>query len=292
MTILVAYPHNRRADGVLSLAAMLARSSGEDLVVCTVVVPTVWSSRQHDEMPEYRPFGGGLADDALAHASAALPADVPTRFTTVDARSISAGLIDAAEHFGATMIVVGSAAGLLERITVSSIADRLLHSSPIPVAVAPGGFRGADVIAARLTLAFSSDSSDESQLATATALATRLRADLRLASFAVGLDSPAGVEAAPVDDALFRAWLTATRAAADAMTAAAPIRPELVVGRGSDWNEALEDVDWTPTDVLAIGSSATGPLSRVFIGSRSAKIIRTSPVPVIAVPRVAPTAAH
>ena len=41
MTILVGYPINRRAKAVLSLAAMLARSSGEDLLVCTVI-PAPW----------------------------------------------------------------------------------------------------------------------------------------------------------------------------------------------------------------------------------------------------------
>ena len=33
MTILVGYPINRRAKAVLSMAEMLARSSGEELVV-------------------------------------------------------------------------------------------------------------------------------------------------------------------------------------------------------------------------------------------------------------------
>ena len=41
MTILVGYPINRRAKAVLSLAGMLARSSGEDLLVCTVI-PAPW----------------------------------------------------------------------------------------------------------------------------------------------------------------------------------------------------------------------------------------------------------
>ena len=39
MTILVGYPTNRRAK-VLSLAGMLARSSGEDVVVCTTRAST------------------------------------------------------------------------------------------------------------------------------------------------------------------------------------------------------------------------------------------------------------
>ena len=41
MTILVGYPPNKRRKAVLSLASMLARSGGENLVVCTVV-PAPW----------------------------------------------------------------------------------------------------------------------------------------------------------------------------------------------------------------------------------------------------------
>jgi hypothetical protein len=37
MTILVGFPPKGRGKAVLSLAAMLSRSSGEPLVVCTVV---------------------------------------------------------------------------------------------------------------------------------------------------------------------------------------------------------------------------------------------------------------
>lgn len=37
--------------------------------------------------------------------------------------------------------------------------------------------------------------------------------------------------------------------------------------------------------LLVVGSGSAGPFSRVFLGSRAAKIIRSSPVPVIVVPR-------
>ncbi len=62
---------------------------------------------------------------------------------------------------------------------------------------------------------------------------------------------------------------------------------ELVVGRGETWDEALDDVDWADGDVLVVGSSSVGPLARVFLGSRAAKIVRHSPVPVVVVPREA-----
>ena len=60
---------------------------------------------------------------------------------------------------------------------------------------------------------------------------------------------------------------------------------EAVIGHGRNWDEALEDVDWAPGDVLVVGSSAIGPLARVFLGSRASKIVRHSPVPVVVVPR-------
>jgi Universal stress protein family len=37
--------------------------------------------------------------------------------------------------------------------------------------------------------------------------------------------------------------------------------------------------------VLVVGSSAVGPIARVFLGSRASKIVRSSPVPVVAAPR-------
>ncbi len=71
---------------------------------------------------------------------------------------------------------------------------------------------------------------------------------------------------------------------------APPPALETVVGAGESWPEALEDVAWGAGDVLVVGSSRTGPLARVFLGSRAAKIVRHAPVPVIVVPRAAAVA--
>ena len=78
-------------------------------------------------------------------------------------------------------------------------------------------------------------------------------------------------------------------AAADRRWPVADCRPfrtsSSVVGRGENWEEALEDVEWADGDVLVVGSSSIGPVARVFLGSRAAKIVRHSPVPVVVVPR-------
>lgn len=61
--------------------------------------------------------------------------------------------------------------------------------------------------------------------------------------------------------------------------------PDAVIGHGQGWDEALGDVGWDDGYVLVVGSSAVGPVARVFLGSRAAKILRSSPVPVLVVPR-------
>lgn len=60
-----------------------------------------------------------------------------------------------------------------------------------------------------------------------------------------------------------------------------------MIGYGEDWDEALHDIDWQDGDILTVGSSSVAPVAQVFLGSRSGKIVRHSPVPVVLVPRAA-----
>jgi nucleotide-binding universal stress UspA family protein len=292
VTILVGYPTNRRARAVLSLAGMLARSKGDDLVVCTAIRdPRVPGIARED--PAFRSYVDELADAALAQAREDVPKDVPVRFTRIDARSIPTGLIQAAEQYDASVIVVGSAMGRIEHITVSSIADRMLHSSPIPVAVATRGFRAMGGKVNRVTLAFTGGEHGAVQVAAAEALAAQFGAELRLASFAVHLSPPEALRVHLEGLSVLEVWakgiLSDAAAAVQADAATARRDPEIVIGQGDDWEDALDDIDWAHGDLLVVGSSEAGPLARVFLGSRATKIIRHTPVPVIALPRAAAT---
>jgi nucleotide-binding universal stress UspA family protein len=268
---------------------MLARSTGQEVVVCSVL-PDPWVPGIGQDAT-FRAYADELGDAALEQARKDMPTDVAVQFTTVTARSIASGLVAAAEQYDASMIVVGSAMALIEHLTVSSIADRLLHSSPIPVAIATRGFRAAGGKVKRVTLAFNGGEHGRLQVAAAETLATELSAELRLAAFAVRLAAPAGIRAPLIAHAVLDDWVTHIRAAAeDAVqsdSATAARQPQLAIGQGDDWEEALDDVEWEPGDLLVIGSSEGGPVSRVFLGSRATNIIRNTPVPVIAIPRIA-----
>jgi nucleotide-binding universal stress UspA family protein len=265
MTLVVGLAPDGRGRAVLHLAGMLARSANDDLVVCTVV-PSPWSPGTAQAESEYRRFLEGIARAALERARQRLAGDVAADLVVHHARSAPAGLLEVAERREAAMIVVGTSG----HPAIGSVTARLLHGSPVPVALAPHGFRSrpADRVE-RVTAAFGGA---EGLVDAATAVATTLRASLRIASFAVHLHAP------------FAAGLI-ERSVQEIETAAGHA-PE-VVGHGASWEEAIDDVEWQHADVLVVGSSSAAPAARVFLGSRASRIIRHAPVPVVVVPRYA-----
>jgi len=293
MTLVVGCSADQRGKAVFHLAAMLARSAGEDLKVVSVV-PAPWLPGMAKIDAEYRDYLDQLADEALDHARQCLPDDVPATFVRHEARSAAAGLVEVAQQDAARIIVLGSSsAGVFGHVALGSVTDRLLHSSPVAVALAPRGFRAAGTATVtRVTAAYGGSEQADDLAVAAAGVAARVGASVRLAMFAVRPRTPvtAGV-GSRAESALSHEWEQEVRRyAADALerVRALPDAPELtgsVVGRGHTWADALEDVDWANGDVLVVGSSAVGPVARVFLGSRAAKIVRHAPVPVIVVPR-------
>jgi nucleotide-binding universal stress UspA family protein len=291
VTTVVGFAPDGRGRGVLHLSAMLARSAGDDLLVCAVV-PAPWPPSPARVDAEYRAWLRGAADEALEQARARLPNDIPAQHVVREARSTPAGLLEVAEEHDAGLVVAGSSAGGgVGHVSLGSTTARLLHSSPIPVALSPRGFRtrpGARIV--RVTAAFSEGAHD--LVVAAAAVAGQVGATLRLASFAVRSRPPltAGIGSAP-ERAVVQQWeqdiLAAARATLEEVEhlATPPATLEAVIGHGESWEEALEDVEWDDGDVLVVGSSSVGPIARVFLGSRSEKIVRHSPVPVVVVPR-------
>jgi len=291
MTIVVGFAPDGRGRAVLHLAAMLARSADDDLVV-GAVVPQPWPPSPARVDAEYQAYLDATANSALEQARARLPADVRATYAVHHARSAPAGLLELAEQHDASVVVTGSsAAGGAGHVSLGSVTSRLLHSSPVPVAIAPRGFRARqDARVRRVTAAFGGAAGD--LVVAAAGVAARVGASLRLASFAVRSRAPltAGVGTGP-ERAVIEQWTreieAAGRVALDEVEHL-PVTPaalQAVVGHGETWDEALEDVEWEDGDVLVVGSSSTGPVARVFLGSRASKIVRHSPVPVVVVPR-------
>jgi nucleotide-binding universal stress UspA family protein len=271
---------------------MLARSSGEDLVVASVI-PAPWIPGMAKIDAEYRAYLDQTAEDALERARANLPEEQGATFVRHSARSAAVGLLELAEKHAARVMVLGSSShGSFGHVALGSTSDRLVHSSPVTLALAPRGFRcSPDQRVVRATAAYGGSGSADHLVLAAGQVAADVGAALRIASFAVWA-RPAYTTRLGSDseDPVLTEWTRTMQRAADRAVAAVegltPSPPvETVLGRGTSWGEAIDDVGWGPGDVLVVGSSDLGPLAQVFLGSRATKIVRHSPVPVLVVPR-------
>ncbi len=149
MTMIVGFAPDERGKSAVHLAAMLARASGDDVVVCAVV-PAPWQPGMARVDAEYQAYLDSVADRALDEARALVPDDIAATFLRHRARSAPAGLLEVAGEHAANLVVLGSSsAGVFGHVVLGSVSDRLLHSSPISVALAPRGFRCKDGVDGR-----------------------------------------------------------------------------------------------------------------------------------------------
>ena len=274
----------------LSLGRMLARTGDVTLTVC-VVVPRTWDYPSPARVDaEYAAFLKQYAEDAIAEAREFLGDEVRAEYTTSSASSASEGLIATATEADAALIALGSARhGPLGRITVGGIANEMLHTSPVPVALAPRGYRPSSGARLRhVTCAFSGSIQSRSAFDAAVQLSSRHGVPLRLTTFVIRdrqmYPSQVGYDA---ERLVVEQWRAQALEAQEKALATLPddVSVETGIVDGRDWEEALDSLPWEDGEVLVVGSSRLGPVARVFLGSNSTKIIRSSPVPVLVIPR-------
>jgi len=293
VTLIVGIHPTKDDRAVLELAAVLARSSDQDLFVVTVV-PAPWTSPLAARAdPTFQNWVDETGQRAVARVERTLAEsfpDVPAAAAWIAGRSVPGTLIEQAESSEATLIVVGSgSAGPYGRIHVTSTAETLLHCSPVAVAVATRGYRGGSARdIGRITLAFRGDETSRRLLECTAALCTDVHASLRVVSFAVrGKTMYPPIVAVNTEDDVNQAWVQQSETAQKDAVAGLDPEPEsleCVVAQGASWAEAIDVLDWSDGDVLVVGSSQHRGMTGLFLGSTATKIARNSPVPVILVP--------
>ena len=294
MTVVVGLSPGDAVPPAVTLGAMLARSAHQRLVV-TAVVPEPWPPNPYRSDEEFLTYQARAAEKALGEAQAQVGDYPVVDYVLRRARSVSSGLLDVAEENDASCVVLGSSSsGALNRVALGGIADRILHSSGVPVAVAPRGssFRSACRLS-RVTAAFGRGDGDSDLLALATDRAMAVGARLRVACFAVQPLAPVATTlagaAADAEDLVTDRWVASLKPIIAATLERTTSHPsadtvDVVVGQGPSWAAALTDIAWTDDEILVIGTSSS-PIGRLFLGSHAAKIVRHSPVPVLLVPR-------
>lgn len=299
MAILVGYAVDQGGRAALDLGVQLARSAG-DSVLAVTVVPQPWPTPSMARVDgEFADWANTRGAESVAEAKkylASIADDISTDAISAAGKSIPGTLVTVLEEHGADLLVVGSADdGRHGRIAVGSTAGWLLHSSPVPVAIAPRGYRvkkGAKV--GRVTCSYSAAHGASAVLTLAAAVATRVGTSLRIATFGVRgktmYPPETGLHSEDIVLTEWRAQAQAAQQQALAQLESESVTPHgtsLALGTGANWGDALEDLEWDPAEMLVVGSSPRNPLARVFLGSQATKIVRHSPVPVVVVPSVA-----
>jgi nucleotide-binding universal stress UspA family protein len=292
MKYLVGFSPDQGGREALGLAAVLARSTGGSLVVCTII-PETWGHPSPARVDaEYASFLNQNAEKALAKARATLPGDIAAEFVARSAGSARDGLLHTAEDLGVDALVLGSArAAAIGRFAEGGVTTDVLRLAPLPVILAPRGYAPRPgIVVRRVSCAISGSDTSAPLAEQAGNLAQSFGVPLRLATFIVRdkqmYPTGAGYDA---ENLVSNEYRRQAQAVHDAIRAGwtQPVALTSAFGDGPTWRTALDRLGWENAELLVIGSSSLGPILRVFLGSNSGKIARCAPVPCVVMPRVA-----
>ncbi|MFJ4028807.1 universal stress protein [Paenarthrobacter sp. NPDC089989] len=280
MRYVVGYTANARGRDAVHLAIALARGQDASLDLVLVVPEDSPFNAVYPPEPGYDSILNEQAKQWLDEGLALVPDDVTARAHIRRGDSEAQTLIDAALEFDAVALVIGATNnGLFKRFTIGSVASSLLHSAPLPVALAPHGYHRTDGIT-RLSCGFGTRPGADELLDVAVESAADRHLPLRLVSLLAldGGNSPGLADAA---------WVHAADrlAAVGGSASDSGTEPEIVVAQGRTIEEAVDRLEWEDGEILLIGSSRLAQHRATFLGTTANRILRALPVPMIVVPR-------
>jgi nucleotide-binding universal stress UspA family protein len=291
VTVVVGYRAGEVGLSGLHLAVRAARTLHTSLTVATIV-PKPWPTPSLARVDaEYEHWADHLAADSAEEAEGylyGLADGIEVSYLHRAHRSVSGGLIEVIADVDAEVVVLGSLpSGGRGQVVIGSTADWLLHVSPVPVAISPRGYRSYTGGLTRLTCAYSATPDSIDVVRRCFEFAQRLGLPVRVITFAVRgktmYPPEVGLDA---EDSILEAWASQAREVLENLKTEGVVSEDVVleVVTGHSWQEALEKADWQDGEILALGTSPRGDIRRVFLGSRSGKIIRESSAPVVVLP--------
>jgi nucleotide-binding universal stress UspA family protein len=291
VTVVVGYRASNLGLSGLYLAVRIARTLGTSLTVATIV-PAPWPTPSLARVDaEYENWAGQLAVESAKEAAGHLDdlADgIGVSFVHRAHRSVSGGLIEVIEEFAGEILVLGSLpSGGRGQVVIGSTAEWLLHASPVPVALSPPEYRSHAGKLTRLTCAYSATPDSIDVVRGCFETAQRFGVPVRVLTFAVrGKTMYPPEVGSEVEDSILAAWASQAREILQDLKTEGVVSEDvaLQVATGGTWKESIDNAEWQDGEILALGTSPRGDIRRVFLGSRSAKIIRESSVPVLVLP--------
>lgn len=272
----VGYNGDRASKDAVRLAGAMARAFGAELEIVLVLRTDSPYQQVYPPVGDIAAVVRQQARTWLGEAEQLVPADVVARTHLREDDSAAAGLARAAGEFGAQLIVVGAGTGA-GRFSAGPVVDALLHSSPVPVALAPRRYPG-DVPLTRLSVAVGTRPGAHQVIREAVRAVEHSDLELELISFLEGEAADPGTA-----EQVRRRVEEHLEAAADEARRTRPVTVRVASGR--TLKKAAQDVDWAPGGLLLIGSSRLARGRQIFLGTTAARLLKHIPVPMVVVPR-------
>jgi len=284
MKLVVGYLATGGGADAMALAARLARTLGAAVEACMILPPDrplLGAAAGYDELLTEQ------AEKWLAEALAVVPDGVDAHGHVSFDDSFAEGLIREVARLEADIMVVGgSGGGLAGSYSLGSVVNELLHSSQVPVIVAPRGTRDSTVDRVReVTCAIGRRQGADLLLDTAVRFSKAAGTPLRLVSL-VALDPTFGSLRGDEEAVRERAMAHA-RQALETAKAALPEGSSITstIVDGPTVEDAVNKLEWHDGDLIMVGSSRLSAPKRLFLGSTAAKMLRVLEVPMMVVPR-------
>jgi len=291
MRVVVGYESNRRGLDAINLATTLARAGGgATSAVVDLVVVLSPDTPTFDMYSPDRAFQNHLqakAEEWLEEAKGHVPVGLEVRTHVVRAESVAEGLTSAATdpRLGeeAGLLVLGPAKrGLVGRFSIGGNASALLHSSPVPVALAPAKYQAQPAVT-RVTCATGTRPGAEALVDLAIGLSRHWEVPLRLMSLLA-------LKRAGSKDERHELKVVAKRHVSLLVDQARATlgddgQVSGTVGTGKSLEDCVRKLDFEDSEVVMVGSSRLAGPKQLFIGASASKILHALPVPMIVVPR-------
>jgi len=286
--IIVGVDESPGSDDAIALASSLAGMTGATLMLVNVFPYDVHPSRAVNY--EFETYMRKDSVELLERIRSA-HGDETAEVKAIPNPSTAHGLHALAEKTDAALIVVGSThTGRAGRVTPGSTAERLLHGSPCPVAVAPKGYAlVTDRQPGIVGCGFDGSTAAHQALETAQRIAARTGARLRVirAFRPLAYDVPPQ-KGVPMGGISYNDHLL-DRASAELEEAVAKLEGEPRGEPFFDVGDAAKVLSAASEqlDLLVLGSRGYGPMHSVLVGGVAGRVVRDAACPVLVLPRKA-----
>lgn len=281
--VIVGYVADGRGYDALEFAGFMARESDVELIITMVMPqPSLYTGAHIGPFTPEDPILAEQMRQWTDEAMARIPEGVEARLELRHASGEVYGLLDAAEEYDASLIVVGAkAAPLLRAFTIGSVANALLHAAPIPVVLVPSGYEAPARPVSRITGIYGTLPGSEVVIGRSVQRAVERDVPLRLLSL-VQVDQTSPRDQRDIGEEAREFGGRHLEEIAIGMLNSG--RATIEIAEGESLEDAMRNVEWIDSEVAVLGSSRLAKQGRVFLGQRAHRILSALPVPAIVLP--------